>query len=301
MLKGCLLFSWLSLATALQGQEETAVPTDPTPAPSSTIVVPAEASAAAPLDPPGYDGKPVDPSLPVTVKILSPKPEEVLQKSTVDVFFNVENYMLARGGNRLHVLVNNNPPVIIDNVKRPLVLKELPEGGHTIRVLAVRPDGLSLPEPEAFAQVHFFVRKKNFLNFTNPGLPYLTVNLPHDGLLDIGEGERIWLDFKTHNAPLAPGGDYAVKYKINNAEGIAHENRAVYWESLKPGRYHLTVELTTRDGTAIPGSFNFVKRAFQVRVAPKAEFAAPPSSGEAENVVPAMPASPNADLPENAP
>ena len=296
MLKRWLLLSWLGLACPGHAQEEE-TPPSADPQPPQTLTIPAE--EPGPAVPPGYDGKPLNPALPIAIKILSPKPEEVLNKSTVDIFFDVQNFALARGGNRLHVLVNNNPPVVIDNAKIPLVLKELPEGGHTVRVLAVRPDGMSLSEPEAFAQVHFFVRKKNFLNFTNPGLPYLTVNLPQEGILDIGEGERIWLDFKTHNAPLAPDGDYAVKYKINNAEGVTHENRAVYWENLKPGRYNLTVELTTRDGTAIPGSFNFVKRTFDVRIAPKAEFAAPPSSGGAvENVLPAMPAH---TAPENAP
>ena len=103
----------------------------------------------------GFDGQPTDPSKPVSIKIISPTPSEVLLSNTADVF-DADNYILAPGGNRIRVILDNEAPVELDNLHRPVVYRNLNEGGHTVRALAVRPDGVSLTNKEAFAMVYFF-------------------------------------------------------------------------------------------------------------------------------------------------
>lgn len=272
------LFAW-----AAHAQEPAASPAPPptTATTSSTDSVPATLPAtpganaqpiATPaLQPinPGYTGAANDPAKPVVVRIISPKPEEVLNSNTVDIFLSVENYTLAEGGNRLHVIVNNNDPMPLHDLRQPLTLKELPEGGHTIRVLAVQPDGHSLSNPEAYAMTHFFVRKKNFQNYAAANAPYLTVNLPISGIVDVEDGGRVWFDFRAHNATLAPNG-YRVHYRINNVEGTITAAKPVYWDGMKPGRYELMVELLDAAGSPVLGVFNQVKRSFDIRAAVKA-------------------------------
>ncbi|PAW76843.1 MAG: hypothetical protein B9S32_13990 [Verrucomicrobia bacterium Tous-C9LFEB] len=260
----------------------TAVPTTlpATPDPNAHAIV---APAPEPINP-GYSGAPNDPAKPAVVRIISPKPEEILSSSTADIFFAVENYTLAEGGNRLHVIVNNNEPIPVHDLRLPLTLKELPEGGHTIRVLLVQPDGHSLPNAEAYAMAHFFIRKKNFQNYAAANAPYLTVNLPVSGIVDVEENGRVWFDFRTHNAPLAPNG-YRVHYKINNVDGTITEKKPVFWDGMKPGRYELLVELLDAAGSPVLGVFNQVKRSFDVRAAVKAL----PVEAEAPATTPATP------------
>lgn len=260
-------------APATPAATETATTTTPavpttlpaTPQPGAAAIV---APAPEPINP-GYSGAANDPTKPVTVRIISPKPGEVLNSSTADIFFSVDNYTLAEGGNRLHVIVNNNDPIPLHDLRQPLTLKELPEGGQTVRVIAVQPDGHSLPNAESFALVHFYIRKKNFQNHVAPTAPFLTVNLPLSGIVDVEEGGRVWFDFRTHNAPLAPNG-YRVHYKINNIDGMITEKKPVFWDGMKPGRYELLVELLDPAGAPVLGVFNQVRRSFDVRAAVKA-------------------------------
>jgi hypothetical protein len=218
---------------------------------------------------PGFDGKPIDPLLPVQIAILAPKLESLSNASEVDVFFEIKNYLLAAGGNRLHVVLDNQPPIEVTSLKRPLTLRNLSEGGHTLRVMAIQPDGKLLRDPKAYALTHFFVRKKDFQNYTNPDLPYFTVNLPLHGTLDLTPDDSLWFDFLCHNVP-ENSPDYQVRYRLQNIEGLEKPGKAVYWKNLKPGRYDFVAELVNHDGVPVVGVFNRVTRTIQVRETQKA-------------------------------
>ncbi len=234
----------------------------------------APAVPALPVEPaepvePGYDGKPLDALTSVQVNVLAPKTESVISGSEVDFFFEVKNYRLAPNGNRLHVVLDNQSPIAVDSLKRPLTLRDLSEGGHTIRVFAVQPDGKLLRDSKAFAFVHFFVRKKDFQNYTNPELPYLTVNLPLQGNLDLTPEDSLWFDCLCHNIPDNSDA-FRVRYRLQNIEGMEKPGKAVYWKNLKPGRYDFTAELVNREGVPVVGVFNRVSRTIQVRETQKA-------------------------------
>jgi hypothetical protein len=227
---------------------------------------------------PGYDGLPLDPALPIELKIVSPKPNEIVGFQDVDLFFSLSNYHLAESGNRLHIIVNNEPPVVKTDMASPLTLKKLSQGGYTVRAMVVRPDGTMIQEPGCFAMVHFYVRKKDFQNYTDPRLPYLTVNLPQSGEIDMDEKGRICFDYLVHNRPT-DGTNCRILYKIEGYEGFVEQPLGpIYWSNLPPGRHKMVVELFDAQGQPVFGVFNRVERVFDVRKVLKALPYVPDSS-----------------------
>lgn len=230
----------------------------------------------------GRDGQADDPSRPVSVRIVSPREREIVPTSVVDVFIEVDNYTLAEGGNRLHVLVNNQAPVPWTDIRRPFPIRDLSEGGHTVRVLAVRPDGTMLRDG-AFAMVHFYVRRKNFQNYTDPEAPFLTVNLPGDGVAELDAQGRLCFDYRAHNADFQGDSGLVIKYQLDAYEGELREEGPVYWSNLVPGRHKLVVELFDRTGQPVFGPFNRVERNFEVRPVLRAVPVAPDDTNAASH------------------
>lgn len=212
----------------------------------------------------GRDGLPDDPARPVKLRIVSPRPREIIPTSVVDVFLEVENYTLVEGGNRLHVILDNGVPQTWTDVRRPFPLKNLSEGGHSVRVLAVRPDGTSIRGKEAFAMVHFYVKRKDFQNYADPDWPFLTVNLPLAGEVDLDGQGRLCFDYWAHNTDFENSG-LRLKYQLDSYEGELAEDGPVYWSNLPPGRHKLVVELFDKTGQPVFGTFNRVEREFTVR------------------------------------
>ena len=227
----------------------------------------------------GHDGQANDPSKPVQVRVVSPHHGEVMPTNSVEVLFEVENYTMAEYGNRLHVIVDNEPPIPWHDVTRPLVLNSLAEGGHLIRVMATRPDGRALANKEAFASASFYVVRKNFLNFVVPNSPLLTVNLPIDGVQDVDDTSTIWLDFTTQHAPIGKG--YMLRYRINSQEEFVTDDKPSFWTGLKPGRYELVAELVDTAKRPVPGIFNRVTRVFDLRATQKASAVTPEEAAAA--------------------
>lgn len=237
----------------------------------------ARAVPAFPVEPAlekGFDGKSENPMLPISVSILSPKPLEIIPINEVDFFFQVNNYTLAPYGNRLHAILDNQSPIEIDQLKRPLTLKDLPSGGHTLRLYAVKPDGRMITDPESFTMVYFYVIKKDYQNYINPNTPFLTVNLPLTEAVDSVEGGVVWLDYKIHSLPEQSKG-LKVRYRLSNVEGIDQIGKGIFWKNLKVGRYDVVAELLDSNGNVLSGLFNRVQRAFEVRPVQKAIMTTP--------------------------
>ncbi|MEM6885015.1 MAG: hypothetical protein AAF571_08280, partial [Verrucomicrobiota bacterium] len=176
-----------------------------------------------PLLPPGasgMDGIPVDPTRPITLQIKYPSDRQILTTQNVDIFIELDNYKLGgkdSGGNRLHYILDNGPPQPFYDAISPITLRNLSQGGHTIRVFAVRPDGRMFRNEGAFAVRHFYVIRKDFQNYSDPAKPYLTVNLPTGEQVSTDEQGRIIFDYKLHN--IQPGQGYELRYKIGAYEG----------------------------------------------------------------------------------
>ena len=215
------------------------------------------------VKPPTNTGAPVHPDQPVRIVVESPKEGEVMPWETVDVFVRAENYAIGEGGNRLHVIVDNGSPIEHSNELKPVVLHGLAPGAHVLRVVAVKPDGKMLAHPDANTRVNFYVRRKDFSNFQPEDHPYLTVNLPKDGMAFPDAEGKVWLDFRAHNVPLSKEG-YRVRFRLDGIETILPSGEPYAWGGLSEGRHRLVVELIDEEGDPVSEMFARVERTFEI-------------------------------------
>lgn len=215
------------------------------------------------VKPPTNTGAAIHAGQPVGVIVESPQEGEVMPYETVDVFVRAENYAIGDGGNRLHVIVDNGSPIEHSHELKPVVLHGLAPGAHVLRVYAVKPDGKMLPDPEARARVNFYVRRKDFSNFQPEDHPYLTVNLPKNGLAFPDPEGRVWLDFRAHNVTLSKEG-YRVRFRLDGVETILNSGEPHAWTGLSEGRHRLVVELIDEEGDPVPEIFARVERTFEI-------------------------------------
>jgi hypothetical protein len=195
--------------------------------------------------------------------VESPKEGEVMPWETVDVFVRAENYAIGDGGNRLHVIVDNGSPMEHSHELKPVVLHGLAPGAHVLRVVAVKPDGKMLANPEAKARVNFYVRRRDFSNFQPEDHPYLTVNLPKDGMAFPDAEGKVWLDFRAHNVTLSKEG-YRVRFRLDGIETILPSGDPYAWTGLSEGRHRLVVELIDEEGDPVSEIFARVERTFEI-------------------------------------
>ncbi len=215
------------------------------------------------VKPPTNTGAPIQAGQPVRVVVESPKEGEVMPYETVDVFVRVENYAIGDGGNRLHVIVDNGSPIEHSNELKPVVLHGLAPGAHVLRIHAVKPDGKMLADPQARARVDFYVRRKDFSNFQPEDHPYLTVNLPKDGMAFPDPEGKVWLDFRAHNVTLAKEG-YRVRFRLDGVETVLTSGEPYAWTGLSEGRHRLVVELIDEEGDPVAEMFARVERTFEI-------------------------------------
>lgn len=271
---------------------EEAAETEPAiPRAVPVIEVPVE-----PAPEPGHDGEPLNPDLPVGLTILSPGPREVIEGNTLDLFISLKNYALGnpeRGGNRIHVIMDNQPPRIVYDIDRPVTFANLAAGGHTVRVFACRPDGTALRDESAFAICHFFIGKKDFQNYIDPRNPYLTVNLPMAGTADSTDEGMVIFDYIVHHPEQING--FRVRYDLSGGyTGELMQQGPVYWNNFSPGKHRLLVEFLDEKGKLVAGPFNQIEREFVVQEVVKAEPVTADDlpvelNGEPENEAPEVP------------
>jgi hypothetical protein len=215
------------------------------------------------VKPPTNTGAPIHADQPVRVIVESPQEGEVMPWETVDVFVRAENYSIGDGGNRLHVILDNGSPIEHANELKPVVLHGLAPGAHVLRVVAVKPDGKMLANPEAKARTNFYVRRKDFSNFQPEDHPYLTVNLPKDGMAFPDPEGKVWLDFRAHNVTLSKEG-YRVRFRLDGVETILNSPEPHAWTGLSEGRHRLVVELIDEEGDPVSEIFARVERTFEI-------------------------------------
>jgi hypothetical protein len=132
-----------------------------------------------------------------------------------------------------------------------------------INIFAVKPDGKMLMNPEAMMRVDFYVRRQDFSNFQPMDRPYLTVNLPMDGIVVPDAEGKVWLDFMTHQAPMGKD-KYRVKAVMNGVETIVSTRDPHPWGGLAEGRHRVVIELIDEDGDPVSEIFARVERTFEI-------------------------------------
>lgn len=204
------------------------------------------------------------------VKILSPRPEEVLSDDQVSVRFQVKDLPLFKDkalglGPHLHVFLDNQPYRPVYSTDEPLVFKDLTPGTHILRVFAARPWHESFKNEGAYAQVVFHVLTKTGENRPDPNQPLLTYSRPQGSY----GAEPIMLDFYLVNAPLHLLArerrdddlkDWQIRATINGESFTFDEWQPIYLKGFKPGRNWVQLELIDDKGAPIPNVFNNTAR-----------------------------------------
>lgn len=247
LLRSCLILTGLLIFPLRAEETNTSAPTPP-----PLVTQPSTAET------------PVTPTPPKQPKVIidTPRENEVLKKSNAEIFIHVQDSPTSK--NRFHVFLDHKSPILYENEPKPIVLKNLAEGGHIVRILMIQPNGLAMPLPDSLAAVRFFVKKKNFRNFVDLTKPYITVNSPTSGIVALDNEQRVCLDFLVHNATLGEKDDYKVRYTLNSNKEILDEVKPIYWSDLPPGIHSLTVELLDPSGNPALGLFSRVERKFEI-------------------------------------
>jgi hypothetical protein len=263
------------------------------------LAVPAGAQTATPKDPkspvPGLpDGR--GPSGPVSLKIVSPRPDEVVAippaeagqpaatGAPVEVRIELKGYETfqdpaTKGGQYVALMLDNFPTVFAYyDVTKPWLFKKVPKGTHTLRAFPMRPWGESIKEGAAFATVTFHVGEKDGKNVNEAGAPMLTVASPRGKVK--AETGRVLLDFLVAGCPVAEKGTATdscrVRYKVDTQPEVTlAKDEAVWLENVTPGK-HAWVVGVTRDEKIVPGPFTLVQGSFEAEAPGNA--AAPPAA-----------------------
>ncbi|MDL2719143.1 MAG: hypothetical protein PT977_15480 [Acidobacteriota bacterium] len=268
---------------------------------SLALFQPAIAQTAAPKDPkspvPGFaDGR--GPTGPVTLKIVSPTPNEVIpipeaaagqppaKGAPVTLKVDLQNFetfedAATKTGQRLEILVDNISSTFPwRDATKPYTFKSLPKGTHMVRIFAVRPWGEAIKEPSAIASVTFHVGEKDGKNTVEAGSPVLTVVAPRGKVR--GDSGKVLLDVLVSGCPVAEqsvADSCRLRYKVDTQPEITLTKVEPVWlEGLAPGRHAYVIGLT-RDQKVVPGAFALYQGSFEVEslLNPAAPAAAPPA------------------------
>lgn len=200
------------------------------------------------------------------VKILSPRANQVLEDTQVEVRLQVNDLPLFKDeelelGPYLQVMLDNQPYAQVFDTSEPLKLDHLTPGTHTLRVFAVRPWHESFKNEGAFAQTTFHVFTQTPENNPDPKKPLLTYNSPQGTY----GAEPILLDFYLTNAPLhlvaredtqdaIP--DWKIRCTINGESFTFDRWEPIYLKGLKRGKNWVQLELLDENGDPLPNVFN---------------------------------------------
>ncbi len=200
------------------------------------------------------------------VTILSPKTDEILPSTTVNVQVQVGDLPIFQNpelklGPHLHLIVDNEPYGAIYDVSQPIVLTDLTPGTHTLRLFASRPWYESFKNEGAYAQTTFHVLTKTNENNPDPSLPLLTYSRPQGTY----GAEPIMLDFYLTNAPLhlvAPEeiADWRIRVTVNGQSFLLDSWQPIYLQGFKPGKNWVQLEFIDGAGNNIPNVFNNTAR-----------------------------------------
>jgi hypothetical protein len=200
------------------------------------------------------------------VKILNPKPDEVLESDKLKVSFQVKDLPIFKDaqyelGSHLDVILDNQPQLEIYDLNQPLELSNLSPGTHTLRVFASRAWDESFKNEGAYAQTTFHVFTKSDDNNPDDNLPILTYNSPQGSY----GAEPILLDFYLTNAPLHilaednpdnPIADWRIRCTINGESFIIDRWQSLYLKGFNEGKNWVKLEFLDNQGNPVKNVYN---------------------------------------------
>jgi hypothetical protein len=236
-----------------------------------------------------------------TIKIVSPRKDEVVNGSRVEVKLDLsgdlKGYMPHKDpttgkGNHVHVILDNQPYEAYYELGQPFELRNLAEGGHTLRVFPSRPWHESYKNDSAFQMVKFTVKGggdaskptttnsgqtmappregKDFpasaAGDVHPSKPLLTYSRPKGEYKD-ADADPIMIDFWLSGAKLkGDGGEYRVRYIVDDDEPKFIDKWEPIWLSgWISGKHTVRLELLDKDDRPVEnGGYNTTSREISV-------------------------------------
>lgn len=200
------------------------------------------------------------------VSIVTPRTEEILQQTTVNVKLQVRDLPTFKDeqlgmGPHLHLILDNEPYRAVYDLNKPITLENLAPGTHTLRVFASRPWHESFKNEEAYAQTTFHILTKTNDNNPAPTLPLLTYSRPQGTY----GAEPIMLDFYLTNTPLHLVAqenpedeikDWRIRVTVNGESFTADEWQPIYLKGFQKGNNWVQLELLDEDGNNLENAFN---------------------------------------------
>ncbi|HEY9811229.1 MAG TPA: hypothetical protein V6D13_18030 [Halomicronema sp.] len=200
------------------------------------------------------------------VAILSPKPEEILADTTLNIRLQVEDLPVFKNpslglGPHLHLILDNQPYIPIYDLNQPITLENISPGTHTLRVFATRPWYESFKNEGAYAQTTFHIFSKTSENTPQESLPLLTYSQPQGSY----GAEPIMLDFYLNNAPLHfvatenlndQIADWRIRVTVNGETFILDRWEPIYLKGFTPGKNWVKIEFLDEQGNPINNTFN---------------------------------------------
>lgn len=179
----------------------------------------------------------------------------------------------ASGGQHVHVVVDNMPYKAIYDVSKPIRLKGVGAGGHTLVVFPSRSYHESIKNPGAAHIVNFSVLSSFGagypLDLSAAGVIYSRPK----GMYKGRDAENILFDFYLYNTVLGEDG-YSVKLSIFKgtqpspdsmvASAVFRQWRPAFVEGLENGEYVFRIELIDPSGERVPGKFGGADRIIKV-------------------------------------
>ncbi|MDP3278707.1 MAG: hypothetical protein Q8Q09_26185 [Deltaproteobacteria bacterium] len=199
-----------------------------------------------------------------SVRIVSPAPNATVSGTTLDVRLNVRDWPAPQDGRHVHLILDNNPYIRIDNPSEAHRIEGLTPGTHTLRAFPGWSTHESVKRDGAFASVTFHVGRRSNENNPAPRAPMLTYSRPK-GAYNGADAERVLLDFYLTNVPALSATGHRVRYVIDGSTtGEMVEWAPHYIVNLQNGEHTIVLDLLGPDGQPVAGPFNHVERRIQV-------------------------------------
>jgi len=232
-----------------------------------------------------------------SISFASPEDRGVLKRDHIEVQLKIAHYALV-GGAHAHVIFDNEPPLELDDIEDPIVLKDVPPGPHVLRAVLCRPWHEVVKAKGAFAMVRFWAGPRytgraaelaERAEWPDPKKPLLTYVLP------IGVRTKGAKGFESEAAEAAESTDHepssaagrkpdvpTLDFYLSNTQlgRRAAKVRVVLdkaelplitiWEPkklarLKPGEHRITIDLLDGKGQKAANALNRTDRTFIVR------------------------------------
>ncbi len=205
------------------------------------------------------------------IKILSPRPNQVIQDNSISVNIQVEDLEIFQDselgmGPHLHLFIDDQPYQAVYDLTQPVLVDALNPGTHTIRVLAAYPWLESFKNKEAYAQVTFHVFTQTRDNHPDTAQPLLTYNEPQDHY----GSEPVMLDFYLNHLPENGARDHAfpgkVRVTVNDTSFVMDKWKAIYLQGLNEGKNWVRLELLDEQGNTLQNVYNDTIRLIDFKV-----------------------------------